>query len=500
MLFRLCAALAALLTLAACGNAGSVAGDELTVAMQFPPRSAYAFDADDGALLMTLGVAETLTTVDADAQPAPSLATSWEQTGATTWRFVLRDGVTFHDGTPLTAAAVVTALTYISTVTAPPRSINGIGFTIAADGDRAVTIRTSLPDPSMPLRMSSGNLGILAPSAYAGGKQPTVVRTGTGPYVLTAVNGAESATLERNGTYWGTAARARKVTVRYVTEPQSRALALQSGDVQFAEGVPTASIAQLESAGATVTSYPAARTVELLLNQSAKPFSDLRVRQAITAAIDRPTLAADVMEGAADPAADLFGPAVPWGVTTAPPAADVARAQQLLTAAGYGEANPLKVRLWTFPNRPEMPLLATAIQSMLARAGVTVEVTVGDYSAQEPKVLAGDFDMFLNSRSYLSDYADATSVLTSDYTCDGTYNIDHYCNPRLDGLVASLSAVTDVAQRQRIFAKAAALLTEDAVGVMIVHPHNTGAVSGATGFTPDPLSVRPVLPPLAPAG
>lgn len=504
-LAALCAG--ALLALTACasggrGTAGTVQPDgEVTVALQFPPRAAYTFEADDGARLMSLGVAETLTTVDDQVQPAPMLATSWEQTAdPRTWRFVLREGVAFHDGTPLTPDSVVTALRYVASVSAPPRSIRGIGFEIASDGPSAVRITTAAPDPVVPLRMSSGNLGVLAPAAYAGGGQPSVVRTGTGPYVLGTVNGADSAMLTRNATYWGTKAGAAKVTVRYVTDPQSRALALQSGDVQFAEGLPSASLDQLRSAGADVAEYPGARTVELLLNQSAAPFSDVRIRRAVTKAIDRPVLASQVLAGTADPAAGLFGRAVPWGATTPPSGTDVDGAKALLAEAGYGPDKPLTVRLWTFPNRPEMPVLATAIQSMLGAAGITVEVTVGDYSAQEPEVLGGRFDMFLNSRSYLSDYADATSTLTSDYTCGGSYNIDHYCSAAYDALIASLPAVADVSARQQLFATAAQMLTDDAVGVMIVHPLNSAGSRGATGFVADPLGVRPVLPSLARTG
>lgn len=506
---RLAAAVAGtVVLLAGCGGGGSARSDgtpqpdgELTVALQFPPRSAYAFDADDGARLQSLGVAETLTTVDAQARPAPSLATSWEQTGdGRTWRFVLREGVVFHDGTPLTADAVVTALGYVAGVSAPPRSIRGTGLVVTADGPGAVLVTTDAPDPVVPLRMSSGNLGILAPSAYAAGGRPDVVRTATGPYVLTEVNGTDSAVLVRNDDHWGERAGAATVTVRYVSDPQSRVLALRSGDVQFAEGLPTASLAPLRSAGAEITEYPAARTVELLLNQSAPPFSDVRVRRAVTAAIDRPVLAEQVLAGGARPAVELFGAAVPWGATGPPPGADVAAATALLAEAGYGPQNPLTVRLWTFPNRPEMPVLATAIQSMLAAVGVTAEVEIGDYSAREADVLAGGFDMFLNSRSYLSDYPDATSVLSSDYTCGGSYNIDQYCDAGYDALIAELPGVTDLAARQELFARAAQKLVDDAVGVMVVHPLNTAGLNGATGFVPDPLGVRPVLPPLVRTG
>ncbi len=494
---------AAALLLAGCGaggGGGAATPDpsgELTVALQFPPRSDYAFDADDGARLQSLGVAETLTTVDADARPAPMLATAWQQQG-NAWRFTLRQGVRFHDGSLLTPDAVVTALRYVAGVEAPPRAIRGIGFAVAPDGPDAVRITTTEPDPVMPLRLSSGNLGILAPAAYTGGGAPEYLRTATGPFVLESVSGTDSAQLVRNDDYWGEPAGAARVTVRYVEDPQARALAIQSGDVQFAEGLPQAQLDQVRSAGAAVVEYPNARTVPLQLNQSAKPFDDLRVRQAVTAAIDRPVLARQVLAGGAAPAADLFGGAVPWGETAPPPGADVARARQLLAEAGYTEQNPLTVRLWTFPNRPELPALANAIQAMLASAGVRVEITVGNYDAQEPKVLAGDYDMFLNSRSYLSDFPDAASTLTSDYTCDGSYAIDQYCSPAYDALVDRLNSTVDPAARQRMFREAAAMLTRDAVGVMVVHPLNTAVLRGATGFVPDPLQIRPVLPQLTP--
>lgn len=495
---------AAALVLTGCG-AGSGAGGtgtpdpagELTVALQFPPRADYAFDADDGARLQSLGVAETLTTVDADARPAPMLATAWEQQG-NTWRVTLRQGVRFHDGTPLTPDAVVTALRHVAGVEAPPRAIRDIGFAIASDGADAVRITTTEPDPVMPLRLSSGNLGILAPAAYAGGGAPRYLRTATGPFVLDSVSGADSAQLVRNDDYWGEPAGAARVTVRYVEDPQARALAVRSGDVQFAEGIPQAQLDQVRSAGAEVVEYPNARTVPLQLNQSAAPFSDLRVRQAVTAAIDRPVLAGQVLAGGAAPAADLFGAAVPWGETAPPPGADVARARALLAEAGYTEQNPLTVRLWTFPNRPELPALANAIQAMLGAAGVKVDITVGNYEAQEPQVLAGDYDMFLNSRSYLSDFPDAASTLTSDYTCDGSYAIDQYCSPAYDALIDRLGATADPAARQQLFGEAAAMLTRDAVGVMVVHPRNTAVLRGATGFVPDPLQIRPVLPQLTP--
>jgi peptide/nickel transport system substrate-binding protein len=488
------------LLLSACGGGASSGDGAVSVALQFPPRAGYAFDADDGALLTKLGVAEPLVALDRQGGPVPGLATAWTQDG-TSWRFTLREGVRFHDGAPLDANAVVTALTYVLGRPAPPRAITDLGLRVTAEGPMTVRATTTTPDPVLPLRLSSGTTSILSPAAYATGQQPSPVDTATGPLRMTEIRGTEGATLERYDGYWGEKAAAARVDVRYVTDPQTRELALRSGDVGFAEGLPETSRAGLRAdPEVTFTEFPSARTILLQLNQSAPPFADVRVRRAVTAALDRTVLADQVLGGSALPASDLFGPAVPYGSTQAPPAADVAGAQALLAQAGFGPANPLRVRLWTFPNRPELPVLAQAIASQLQAAGIATEITVGQYDAQEPEVLAGRYDMFLNSRSYLSDFPDAGGTLSSDYTCGGSYAIDRYCSPAFDALVAQLGTVSDPAARAQLSRQAAGMLVADAVGVPIVHPRNTAAEKGVTGFVPDPLDLRPVLPVLAPAG
>ncbi|TDQ62556.1 peptide/nickel transport system substrate-binding protein [Actinomycetospora succinea] len=496
-------ALAALLILAGCGTTAP-ADQGVRVALQFPPRAGYAFDADDGGLLTKLGVAEPLVGLDPQGSAVPGLATSWAREGdGRTWRFVLREGVVFHDGARLDSGAVVTALTSVLSRPTPPRSIADLGMRVEADGPGAVRVSTDAPDPVLPLRLSSGTTSVLSPAAYAAasssGGQPSPQDTGTGPLRMTEIRGTQGATLLRHDGYWGPRAASSQVTVDYVTEPQTRELALRSGDVGFAEGLPETSRASLQAdPDVTFSEYPSARTVLLQLNGSAAPFDDVRVRRAVTAALDRTALADQVLGGSAAPAADLFGPAVPYGMTTPPPDGDVPAAQALLAEAGYGPANPLRVRLWTFPNRPELPVLASAIAAQLEPAGIAVDITVGDYAAQEPELLAGRYDMFINSRSYLSDFPDPAGVLDSDYTCDGSYNIDRFCDPAFDATVAGLGALSDPAQRAEVFRAAAATLTANAVNVPLVHPQNTAAQRGVTGFTPDPLDLRPVLPTLAP--
>ncbi len=483
------------LLLAGCGSGSAqppgapVADGTLTVALPFAPRSGYAIDTDDAFGLSQLGVTETLVGTGEDLQAEPRLATAWTQVDPLTWRFELRPGVRFHDGTPMTPEAVAGALNWVAGVAAPPRAVRGIGLTATPDGEAAVLVGTTAPDPILPLRLTSPNTAILAPSAYRGDGPPDVLGTGTGPMRLTVVEGVRGATLERFDRYWGGRPQLAVVDARYVPDPSARALAFRAGDVDIALGLPEAAVLELAAtAGVEVQTVSAPRTVSLLMNQSAPPFADVRVRRAVQQAVDRTALAEQALAGAALPAADLFGPAVTWGSEEPPPPPDPAAARALLQEAGYGPDNPLTVRLATYPNRPELPVLATAVQAMLAEVGIDAEIQVGEYATQEPDLLAGRYDMFLLSRSYLTDLPDAAGVLTSDYTCAGSYNIDHYCSPEFDALVASLSGITEPDRRREVFAQAAQLLVDDVAGVPLVHSQESAAARDVTGFTLDPTA------------
>ena len=502
----LASVVAVLALLVACGRGGGAEGGapvpdgELRLAAQFSPRSGYAIDTDDAYILTQLGATEALTSASADGQIRPVLAESWSQVDPLTWRFVLRSGVTFHDGTPLTPAAVGTALGYVAGVAAPPRALRGLGLSVAEDGANAVRIATAHPDPILPLRMSSPNAVILAPSAYASGA-PSAIGTGTGPMRLTAVEGTQRAVLERFDGYWGGRPALARVTTTFVDDPAARALALRAGDVDIAQGLPESSLLEFSAgSGFDDQTVAAPRTVSLLLNQSAAPFADVRIRQAVTKAVDRTALAEQALAGSAIPASELFGPAVAWGARGPAPAPDVEGAKALLAQAGHGPDNPLQVRLWTYQNRPELPTLATAVQAMLREVGIDAEIQIGEYGTQEPEVLAGRYDMFLLSRSYLTDVPDAGATLRSDYTCDGSYNINHYCSAAFDALVGTLDTTTDLAARQDVFRSAARMLVDDAVGVPLVHSMENGVSRNVVGYTLDPMTKQLVTPRLAVTG
>lgn len=480
------ALVAALLVLAGCFSGGgdtSAAPDRLRVALSFPPTSGLTPYGNEATLATRLGVTESLTTL-ASGQPQPVLATAWTQTDPTRWRFTLRPGVTFHDGSPLTPAAVANSLTRAAAATPVPRALSalkkaGTALTVEPDGADAVVVTTPVPDPVLPARLASPELVILAGGAYADPVRPSPVRAGTGPFVLTAVAGSTGATLERNPASWRGPVAASGIDARFLADGAARANGLRAGEFDVVEAVPVSQAASI-AAPARVVGVPLPRSVSLYLDQRAAVFADPAVRAAVRQAVRPLDVAGTVYEGRADPATGLFGPASPWAANRPP---------RVETPAGAVPPGT-RIRLATYFDRAELPEIATADADALRRAGFTVDVTVLASSALEAQLGTGAYDAVLLSRSQQLDTGDPVSYLASDVGCAGGYNWARYCDPATDAILAAGGATTDVTARQQAALQAEArVLGADAVVPQVTERARVGVAGGVTGVAEDPAEV-----------
>jgi peptide/nickel transport system substrate-binding protein len=459
----------------------------LRVALSFPPRAGLSVFSDDAFLLTRLGVTETLVKANASGEAEPLLATSWEQITTTAWRFTLRSGVVFQDGTQLDAAAVVNAINKSAGSSTPPRALRGTGLVATAIDANTVEVTTTRPDPLVPLRLSSPGSAILAQSAYKSAV-PSAIGTATGIYAIEKYTPEQRIELTANPKHWKGSPSIQKVEARLIPDPAARVTALRAGELDLAEGVPASQLETVRKDGnLSVLLFDLPRTTSIYLNTSRPPFSSLDARKAIDLAVDRNALATALLEGAAVPAAGYFGPAVGWDPDVTPSKQNLSEAKRLAAKAGL----PKKVRLWTYPARAELPELAIAIKDMLGKADIDVEITVAEYGTLEPDVLGGRYDMFLLSRSYMVDLPDPAAFLTSDFTCSGSYNLNRYCDTRVDAELAALATQTSKSGRERGFAAAARNIELDVVGVPILHDRARIAHSRKlTGLVADPLEQR----------
>lgn len=429
----------------------------VSIAMLQPPRSGLTPLSDDAFKLSRWSTAETLVVLDEDGNAEPALATEWTQADDRTWRFTIRSGVRFHDGTDLTAEQAAAALTAATQASPKPRILDGVDLAVTADGDDVV-VSTAVIDPLVPQRLSSPQLAILAAAAYREDGTVSPVGTGTGPFELVAVDGTSGATLDRFDGYWGEPAAASGIDVDFVPDGTARAAALRTGTADIVEAIPVSQAGLLDPA--SVHEVPMPRTNTLYLNTASGPFADPVVRAAARAAVERATIVETVYEGRADLAEGLLGPALPWaaegrGEVDQPPA---------------GVVPPgTTITLGTFTDRAELPEVAVLLEQQLEAAGFTVEQDVREYAFIEADALAGAFDAFILSRATVLDSGDPVAYMFSDFSCAGSFNIAQLCDPTVDAALERAAALPAGDERQAAILEAEAAILATGAAVPMLH-------------------------------
>ena len=456
------------------------------------PRRGWTMETDDAFSMVYIGVLETLVKVDFDGQMVPNLAESWSQVDDTTWKFNLRKNISFTNGEPFNAAAVVKALNYIKNAPTPPRGITAKTFKdIQAADEYTVVIQTTSPDALLPNRLTSPATGVLAPSAYKAASGPVdPFNTGTGPFILTNEVADQSLTVVKNPKYWGGEVKLDKATILFVPDAQIRAGMLSSGEIDLDIHVPVEQMPVMQkNKDIVISRLQTPRTTTLHLNMSRPPFDNLKVRQAVAYALDKQALVDATLEGVGAPGVGPIAPSEPWvNADLKGYPFDQAKAKALLAEAGY-EAGKLTVGLWTYSTRANLPLTAIAIQDMLSQVGIVAEVRLAQYDPMAADVLAGKYDMFIISRNHVLDSFDPEAFFASDYTCEGSFNMDHFCDKTFDEQLVKAQGLTDLKARYDIYRQLQKTLVDDqCVGVFLNYTEIVDGVrSNVLNFKLHPL-------------
>lgn len=462
-------AMAAVCATALSTGASAQEGKTLTYADFEPVQSNWQLASSDAFLGSRAGCFETLVRVNGELKLEPGLATSWEQVDPTVWEFTLRDGVKFQDGTPLTAEAAAGALNHLLAGELPARPFSPkLIKSVEAVGEKVVRITTQTPSVLLPAQLAAPNTAILSPAAYQGATIDPVGRC-TGPFEIVEVKPKEYLKFKRHDDYWGGKPALEGGTVVFIPDANTRMTQVRSGEADIARLIPAHGVKQLEGAeGIDLIQLKTPRVTELLLNNKKEPLNDVRVRQAIQAAIDGAGIAASVYEGTVAAAASAFKPDDPWAPKDLKPIYDPARAKALLEEAGI-RPGQLQLELLAYTGRTELKDVGAIIQAQLAEIGIKVNLRVAEYPAIEPQMISGSYDMALLSRGYLTDIAEPFGFLTADYSCGGSYNMSHYCSEEVDALIEKASSLSDPQARYEIYAQLAKKLFDEAVTVYLVN-------------------------------
>jgi peptide/nickel transport system substrate-binding protein len=413
-------------------------------------------------------VFDTLVNRDADSRWTPGLTTSWRAVAPTVWEFKLREGVTFHDGSPFTAEDVAFSFARIPNIPGNPGpytpNLRGIARTEIV-GPTTIRIHTHEPNPVLPGQFT--NVFIVSRRAAEGALPPDFssgrAAIGTGPYRLEAHRGLEGMSVLRAEGYWGEHQPWQRVNIRVIGNDAARMAALLAGDVDLIEEVPTNDVERLERSGrVSVFRKASDRVIFLLPHVGAErlalftdaegkpldhnPFRDLRVREALSLAINRAALVERAMDGQAVATGQLvpegFGghdPGIPV------PPYDPEGARRKLAEAGY--ANGFGFTLGCSNNRyVNDGRLCQVLGQMFTRAGfrTMVETQPGNVFFARTAVGRNDVPLVFFGQSS-SSTRDATHVLSLAMHSQqvargfGQSNRGAFSDPDLDRLIQAVA-------------------------------------------------------------
>jgi peptide/nickel transport system substrate-binding protein len=496
--------LAALSLIAACATAA-----ELRIGLSGEVTSLDPqFLAAQPNLTVARHMFESLTDVDPQTRLIPGLAERWRALDATTWEFNLRRNVRFHDGSPFTAEDVAFSLARPLSIKGSPGGfaafVRAVDSTTVVDA-HTIRVKTKYPYGALPEDLNSILIVSKKHALTAGPEDFDAGRAlvGTGPYRFVRYQRGDRLELARHEQWWGKAPAWDKVTLRIVPADPSRTAALLSGELDVIEHVPSADIKNINKNNKLhVTQTTSWRTILLHLDQyrsqppgvtdlngkplPANPFMDLRVRRAISKAINRTAIAERVMEGLAVPAANIVSPGV-FGHNTALKAEpyDPDGAKRLLAEAGY--PNGFRVVL-TGPNNRyinDEQVLQTVAQ-LLTRAGIQTRVEAAPMSAFLGRVRKEETGFaLLGWGSFAADLSLRSLVATPNADKGyGAWNWGRYANPKVDALMEQALGSVDRSKREALAREGNTLAMQDLAFIPLHHQVVSWAMRANLAYVP----------------
>jgi peptide/nickel transport system substrate-binding protein len=440
--------------LALCAS-GALARDSITIGMQLEPPN---LDPTGGAAaaideVVYANVFEGLTRYRADGSIAPALAQSWTiSEDGLTYTFTLRAGVTFHDGTGMTAQDVKFSLDRAradGSTNAQKALFAGIEDVSVVD-DTTVVVTLSAPNGGFITNMAWGDAVIVAPESI---DTAATAPVGTGPFKLGRWVQGDRIELIANPDYWGEKPALASATFKFISDPTAAFAAMMAGDIDAFPGYP---------APETLIQFEADPRFQLLIgstegetilsmNNKSPKLADVRVREAIAHAINRQDIIDGAMFGYGTPIGTHFAPHNPDYVDlTAQSAYDPERSKALLAEAGVSDLSlTLKLPPPSYARRG-----GEIIAAQLREVGIQTEISNLEWAQWLEQVFKGkDFDLSIVSHTEPNDL---NIYARPDYYFQ-------YDNPAFQQVMVDLDLASDPAQRSEILGRAQRMIADDYV-------------------------------------
>lgn len=433
-----------------------------------------------GWVVSRCATGEMLTKLNEKTELEPWLAESWANRDDLTWEFKIREGVTFSNGKKLDAAACKASIERAIGMSARAADYLDVD-TIEADG-MTLTIKTKNPNGALPYNLVEPVFTIIDTEQSLEDIQKGPICTGA--YIITDFVSEQSIELEKNPNFWGGEVGLDTISVKYVSDANSRAMAVQSGELDLANSVEYTSLSQFsDTSKYRTSSVTCTRVYTLALNNmEGRPTHDPEIRKAIACALDK-TAYTEIMQGTEG--IGPFSDCTPFGKAASNPYTfDKENAKKILADAGYTDTNgdgyvdnkdgsELKLIMIKGHGSGDQDALPVAIQSDLKDVGLNMEILQVENTSDYQKT--GDFDLCANSSNttptgdaqtwfqmhYATGAGNADSTNVSNYT--------RYSNPDMDALIEKMKTTMDSAERSKLAEEGSNILLNDAADVYLVN-------------------------------
>lgn len=463
--------------LAGCSNNNIHASNQhLNVAMFWISTSLDPANDYDGWVLSRIGVGETLLKLNENYEVEACLADTWEQLDDTSWKFHIRDNITFSNGKNVDGEMVKLCIERAFSKNIRAKDYFDLA-SIEADGQNVIlhlnsasgAILNNLCEPLFTIYDASENNIENMPSC-------------TGPFIITDYKPEASIDTKRNENYWDGEVKLDTVHFKQVVDSDARILALQTGEVDLATTIDYTNLSLFQDTSKyTISEVLGPRCNVVYMNNNSAFLSNKVLRQALSYAIDRESI---VKLTGGEVANSLYSTVLPYGKgLNNPYTYDLQKANELLDANGYQDTNNDGIREMNGQNiileyyesadhgSSDAGIIAQAIQNEAKQIGISVEIKQVENLADIKA--AGTFDM-CSANDSSAPTGDPEIFLQLHYRTGVSGNIGRYSNENVDQLINQLSVTFDLEQRQEIALNISQLLLDDAANLYISYlPLNT---------------------------
>lgn len=416
------------------------------------PHNAYS-----GWACIRYGIGETLVRYSDDMKVEPWLAVSWENADQTTWRITLRDNVTFSSGRKMDAEAVKECLEHLISV--HDRAPSDLKIASMDAEGQILTIHTSEPNPSLMNYLGDPYACIIDVKAgFANG-----IVAGTGPFIVSSLKPDESLTLKKNKKYWDGEPKLDQITVRTITDGNTLASALRSGEVQAAYGIAYESYPLFQNDDFNLEQISTSRCFFAKMNfDPSSVCSDPAVRKAIALGINKEGFVKSLLDGNGTVADGVFPSGMAFGGDRVQARDyDLKEAARVLKDAGWVDfdgdgirekkGQKLVIKWLTYPSRQELPLLAEVAQASLSKIGMKVEI---NSTADQNEVVKDPSRWDVYAMANVNCPTGDPQYWFTVYARTGAAkNQGQYSNPDLDALIDRMSVTFDTDERNALALK-----------------------------------------------